>query len=237
MPGGTKKWNTTKRADLSAGQKTVGITAARIMEAKKRHRDLADRGYPGRRAVKSFFLRMTKEDSYRPESTEASGTPPKGVATAAQEASGTSPKGVATAAQEATGTPPKGAATAAPEATETLPKDAATAAQEATETLPKGAATAAQETTETPPKGAATAAQEATETLPKDAATAAQEATETLPKDAATEKAEDIRLTGREKHMETGKILPRRINLGPRNRPGLSPRHRKQTTPPTASTK
>ena len=221
MPGGTKKWNTTKRADLSAGQKTVGITAARIMEAKKRHRDLADRGYPGRRAVKSFFLRMTKEDSYRPESTEASGTPPKGVATAAQEATETPPKGAATAAPETTETPPKGAATAAPEATETLPKDAATAAQEATETLPKDAATAAQE---------------ATETLLKDAATAVQEATEIPPKDAAMEKAEDIRLTGREKHTETGKTLPLRINLVSGNRPDLSPRHRKQTTPPTAST-
>ena len=200
MPGGTKKWNTTKRADLSAGQKTVGITAARIMEAKKRHRDLADRGYPGRRAVKSFFLRMTKEDSYRPESAEASNH----------------------TKIAATGTPPK---------------DAATAAQEATETPPKDAATAVQEATGTPPKDAATAAQEATGTPPKDAATAAPEATETPPKDAATEKAEDIRLTGREKHTGTGKTLPRRINLAPGNRPGLSPRHRKQTTPPTASTK
>ena len=215
MPGGTKKWNTTKRADLSAGQKTVGITAARIMEAKKRHRDLADRGYPGRRAVKSFFLRMTKEDSYRPESAEASNH----------------------TKIAATGTPPKDAATAAQEATETPPKDAATAVQEATGTPPKDAATAVQEATGTPPKDAATAAPEATGTPPKDAATAAPEATETPPKDAATEKAEDIRLTGREKHTGTGKTLPRRINLAPGNRPGLSPRHRKQTTPPTASTK
>ena len=230
MPGGTKKWNTTKRADLSAGQKTVGITAARIMEAKKRHRDLADRGYPGRRAVKSFFLRMTKEDSYRPESAEASNHTKIAV-------TGTLPKDAATAAQEATETPPKDAATAAPEATGTPPKDAATAAPEATETLPKDAATAVQEATETLPKDAATAAPEATETPPKDAATAAPEATGTLPKDAATEKAEDIRLTGREKHTGTGKTLPRRINLASGNRPGLSPRHRKQTTPPTASTK
>ena len=214
MPGGTKKWNTTKRADLSAGQKTVGITAAKIMEAKKRHRDLAGRGYPGRRAVKSFFLQMTKEDSYRPESAEASGH----------------------TKIAATGTLRKDAATAAHAASETPPKDAATVAQEAMETPPKGVATAAQEATGTPPKDVATAAPEATETLPKDAVTAAQEATETLPKDAVTEKEEDIRLTGREKHTETGKTLPLRINLVSGNRPDLSPRHRKQTTPPTAST-
>ena len=229
MPGGTKKWNTTKRADLSAGQKTVGITAAKIMEAKKRHRDLAGRGYPGRRAVKSFFLRMTKEDSYRPESAEASGH-------TKIAATGTLRRDAATAVQEATEILPKVAATAAHAASETPPKDAATVAQEAMETPPKGVATAAQEAMEILQKDVATAAQEAMEILQKDAVTAAQEATETLQKDAVTEKEEDIRLTGREKHTETGKTLPLRINPVSGNRPDLSPRHRKQTTPPTAST-
>ena len=178
MPGGIKKkWNTTTRADLSAKQTTVGITAAEIMEMKSRgSQDLAGRGFQGlpRQGERNCSLQATNGDSYRQENTEA-------IVIPEPARDGTSMTEANTGASVHAGMPA--------EAMEIHLKDVDTAVLEAMEIHLKDVDTAALEATETHPKDAVTAALEATETHPKDAVTAVLEATEIHPKNADTEKA------------------------------------------------
>ena len=193
MPGGIKeKWNTTTRADLSAKQTTVGITAAEIMEMKSRgSQDLAGRGFQGlpRQGERNCSLQATNGDSYRQENTEA-------IVIPEPARDGTSMTETNTGASVHAGMPAevmaihlKDVDTAALEAMAIHLKDVNTAALEATAIHLKDVDTAVLEATETHPKDAVTAALEAMETHPKDAVTAALEATEIHPKNADTEKA------------------------------------------------